>query len=104
MQATPEKERSALSGTIGPLREAAEPHAGGPAAYAHHVALQLLDAFLETEERFSGGAGSPSEQEVIDSLRQVRCLSLAVAAALQLSLVLSFWRCQVLSPAGGRVH
>ena len=52
--------------------QAAEPHARGQAAYARHVALQLFDAFLETEERFPGGAGAPTEQEVIDSLRRVR--------------------------------
>ena len=42
LQATPEKERAALTGTLAPLRAAAEPHAGGPAAYARHTALQVL--------------------------------------------------------------
>ena len=42
LQATPEKERAALVGTLAPLRAAAEPHAGGPAAYARHTALQVL--------------------------------------------------------------
>jgi Ni,Fe-hydrogenase I large subunit len=42
LQATPEKERAAMAGTLAPLRAAAEPHAGGPAAYARHTALQVL--------------------------------------------------------------
>jgi hypothetical protein len=42
LQAMPEKERAALAGTLAPLRAAAEPHAGGPAAYARHTALQVL--------------------------------------------------------------
>lgn len=71
MQGASETERSALSAAIAPLQALAARHVDGPAAYALDVAAQLVEAFLATEERFNCGA---TEQEVIDSLRQVGSL------------------------------
>jgi len=46
-------------------------HADGKEAYARGIATELLEDFLAVEERF-GAAREATEQEVIDSLRQVR--------------------------------
>lgn len=59
-----------MAAAAAPLQALAQKHAGGAAAYARVVAQDLLEGFLATEERFSGGA---TDQEVIDFLRQVRC-------------------------------
>lgn len=72
--AAPE-ERSALAALLEPLQEVARAHAGGKEEYARRVATGLLQKFLEVEEKFECG-GKITEQEVIDSLRQVHSSSL----------------------------
>ena len=63
-------DRGALAATLEPLQGVARAHRGGPEEYARRVALELLEAFLAVEEQFQT-AGSATEQEVIDALRQV---------------------------------
>jgi acetyl-CoA carboxylase/biotin carboxylase 1 len=69
-QAAPEDERAALAGLLEPLQEACRAHAGGKQGYARSLCTRLMEAFLAVEERFETG-GRATEQEVIDSLRQV---------------------------------
>ena len=53
-------------------------HADGKESYARGIATELLEDFLAVEERFAA-AREATEQEVIDSLRQVRLCSRAIA-------------------------
>lgn len=48
----------------------AEAHADGKEAFARSIATELFSDFLSVEERFAGNKEA-TEQEVIDSLRQV---------------------------------
>ena len=69
-QECPASERASLAGLLEALQEVCRAHAGGKEAYAAALCTRLLEGFLEVEERFEAG-GRMTEQEVIDSLRQV---------------------------------
>jgi hypothetical protein len=64
-------EAPALGMLLEPLQEVCRAHADGKGEYARTLCTRLLGAFLEVEEQFEAG-GKSTEQEVIDSLRQVR--------------------------------
>lgn len=70
-QAAKPAERGALAQQAEALVAVAAAHADGKEAYARGIATELLEDFLAVEERF-GAAREATEQEVIDSLRQVR--------------------------------
>ena len=73
-QAAKPAERGALAQQAEALVAVAAAHADGKEAYARGIATELLEDFLAVEERFAA-AREATEQEVIDSLRQVRlCL------------------------------
>ena len=63
-------ERASLAALLEPLQEVCGAHAGGKEEYARALCARLMEAFLAVEERFENG-GKSTEQEVIDSLRQV---------------------------------
>lgn len=63
-------DRSALHAQCEPLLAVAEAHADGKEAFARSIATELFSDFLSVEERFAANKEA-TEQEVIDSLRQV---------------------------------
>lgn len=63
-------DRNALSAQCEPLLAVAEAHAEGKEAFARGIATELFSDFLSVEERFAANKEA-TEQEVIDSLRQV---------------------------------
>lgn len=69
-QASPVADSAALHATLEPLTKLVAAHAGGKEGYARGIALQLFEDFLAVEEQFQTG-GAATEQEVIDTLRQV---------------------------------
>ncbi|KAK2079983.1 hypothetical protein QBZ16_002378 [Prototheca wickerhamii] len=66
--AASEEARAALDPLLTPLLELTAAHAGGPEGHARRVARQLLERYLDVEERFESG-GAKTDQEVIDGLR-----------------------------------
>lgn len=65
-------ERGGLAVLLEPLQDLCRAHAGGKGTYATALCARLIESFLEVEEKFETG-GKSTEQEVIDSLRQVGC-------------------------------
>ncbi|KAL4859471.1 Acetyl-CoA carboxylase 1 [Chlorella vulgaris] len=63
-------ERASLAALLEPLQEVCRAHAGGKREYARALCTRLMESFLAVEEQFESG-GKSTEQEVIDSLRQV---------------------------------
>ena len=63
-------DKAALIAQCEPLLAVAEAHAEGKEAFARSIATELFSDFLSVEERFAGNKEA-TEQEVIDSLRQV---------------------------------
>ena len=63
-------DRGALAGQCEPLLAVAEAHAEGKEAFARSIATELFSDYLSVEERFAANKEA-TEQEVIDSLRQV---------------------------------
>ena len=61
---------AALGAQCEPLLAVAEAHAEGKEAFARATATELFSDFLSVEERFAANKEA-TEQEVIDSLRQV---------------------------------
>ena len=61
----------ALGAQCEPLLAVAEAHAEGKEAFARAIATELFSDYLSVEERFAANKEA-TEQEVIDSLRQVR--------------------------------
>lgn len=78
-QAAKPAERGALAQQAEALVAVAAAHADGKESYARGIATELLEDFLAVEERFAA-AREATEQEVIDSLRQVRFRSRAMPA------------------------
>ena len=70
MQAAPRGEKASLESTLEPLVRVAEAHCEGKEAFARAVATELFKDFLAVEERFAVDKEA-TEQEVIDSMRQV---------------------------------
>jgi acetyl-CoA carboxylase/biotin carboxylase 1 len=63
-------DKAALSAQCEPLLAVAEAHADGKEAFARSIATELFSDYLSVEERFASNKEA-TEQEVIDSLRQV---------------------------------
>jgi acetyl-CoA carboxylase/biotin carboxylase 1 len=63
-------DRGALAAQLEPLLAVAEAHAEGKEAFARSIATELFSDYLSVEERFAANKEA-TEQEVIDSLRQV---------------------------------
>lgn len=78
-QAAKLAERGALAQQAEALVAVAAAHADGKESYARGIATELLEDFLAVEERFAA-AREATEQEVIDSLRQVRLRSCRMLA------------------------
>ena len=64
-------DKAALNAQCEPLLTVAEAHADGKESFARSIATELFSDFLSVEERFAANKEA-TEQEVIDSLRQVR--------------------------------
>eukprot|EP00803_Ostreobium_quekettii_P003946 evm.model.scf_1945.1 EVM.evm.TU.scf_1945.1 scf_1945:1899-19188(+) len=69
LQECPIDDRATLLGTLEPLIRFAEEHSQGNEGYACRVAKDLLDTYLNVEEKFLTNARLTTEQEIIDSLR-----------------------------------
>ena len=69
-QAAKPGDRGALAAQCEPLLAVAEAHAEGKEAFARSIATELFSDYLSVEERFAANKEA-TEQEVIDSLRQV---------------------------------
>lgn len=78
-QAAPFIDRAAVDSQVEPLIRVARSHANGKEAYARSVAIELFEDFLIIEERFAANKNT-TEQEVIDSMRLVRCRDPVIAA------------------------
>ncbi|CAK0731625.1 hypothetical protein CVIRNUC_000020 [Coccomyxa viridis] len=63
-------DKAALNAQCEPLLTVAEAHADGKESFARSIATELFSDFLSVEERFAANKEA-TEQEVIDSLRQV---------------------------------
>lgn len=63
-------DRTNLAGLLEGLIETARAHENGPEGFARTIAGQLLEEYLNVEEKFETD-GRSTEQEVIDALRQV---------------------------------
>lgn len=71
MQEARPGDKAALNAQCEPLLTVAEAHADGKESFARSIATELFSDFLSVEERFAANKEA-TEQEVIDSLRQVR--------------------------------
>ena len=63
-------DKQLLNSQCEPLLTVAEAHAEGKESFARSIATELFSDFLSVEERFAANKEA-TEQEVIDSLRQV---------------------------------
>jgi len=63
-------DKQLLNAQCEPLLMVAEAHADGKESFARSIATELFSDFLSVEERFAANKEA-TEQEVIDSLRQV---------------------------------
>lgn len=70
-----QQDRTALKSALEPLQKILQEHRGGRDAYARQVCMELMEEFLRVEERFQR-LSEATEQEVIDSMRQVFSSSL----------------------------
>ena len=70
MQEAKPGDKQTLSSQCEPLLTVAEAHAEGKESFARSIATELFSDFLSVEERFAANKEA-TEQEVIDSLRQV---------------------------------
>ena len=70
MQEARPGDKAALNAQCEPLLTVAEAHADGKESFARSIATELFSDFLSVEERFAANKEA-TEQEVIDSLRQV---------------------------------
>ena len=68
-------DKQLLNAQCEPLLMVAEAHADGKESFARSIATELFSDFLSVEERFAANKEA-TEQEVIDSLRQVESHSL----------------------------
>lgn len=78
MQEARHGDKAALNAQCEPLLTVAEAHADGKESFARSIATELFSDFLSVEERFAANKEA-TEQEVIDSLRQVGALLHALA-------------------------
>ena len=70
MQDAKPGDKQLLNSQCEPLLTVAEAHAEGKESFARSIATELFSDFLSVEERFAANKEA-TEQEVIDSLRQV---------------------------------
>ena len=71
LQDAKQGDKQLLNSQCEPLLMVAEAHAEGKESFARSIATELFSDFLSVEERFAANKEA-TEQEVIDSLRQVR--------------------------------
>ena len=88
-------DKAALNAQCEPLLTVAEAHADGKESFARSIATELFSDFLSVEERFAANKEA-TEQEVIDSLRQVgtqlHALALREGSGKLLRSLLPRWR------------
>ena len=95
MQEARHGDKAALNAQCEPLLTVAEAHADGKESFARSIATELYSDFLSVEERFAANKEA-TEQEVIDSLRQVgtqlHALALREGSGKLLRSLLPGWR------------
>jgi hypothetical protein len=69
LQNAPVEEKANLQTQTAPLMQVAQAHLDGKEAYARGIATELLEDFLQVEERFT--KSGMTEQETIDAMRAV---------------------------------
>jgi hypothetical protein len=90
LQNAPVEEKANLQTQTAPLMQVAQAHLDGKEAYARGIATELLEDFLQVEERFT--KSGMTEQETIDAMRAVGGI------ALQTGVEHSFWVQRASSP------
>ena len=97
-------DKAALNAQCEPLLTVAEAHADGKESFARSIATELFSDFLSVEERFAANKEA-TEQEVIDSLRQVgtqlHALALRKGSGKLLRSLLPRWRLSMASVQQG---